>query len=200
MLAFLLASMALTFSPGPDILYVIAQSISNGKKYGIAVALGLVSGILVHTSFVALGISAAIRQSEYLFLGIKICGATYLLWLAYQVWKAPAGVAIAGTRQPRKGSWALFRQGFLMNVLNPKVTLFFLAFLPGFIDESRGEVVQQIYTLGLVFMLQALAIFVFVSWIADRLTVELRTNDRFAVFLKWLQIVVFITIAVMILT
>jgi len=200
MLAFLLASMALTFSPGPDILYVIAQSISNGRKYGIAVALGLVSGILVHTSFVALGISAVIRQSDYLFLAIKICGATYLLWLAYQVWKAPAGVTIAGTHQPRKGSWALFRQGFLMNVLNPKVTLFFLAFLPGFIDESRGEVVQQIYILGLVFMLQALAIFVFVSWIADRLTVALRTNDRFAIFLKWLQIVVFIGIAALILS
>lgn len=199
MLAFLLASMALTISPGPDILYVLAQSISNGRKFGIAVALGLVSGIIVHTSLIALGVSTLIRQSEFLFLAIKICGAAYLLWLAYQVFKSSATVAISGTRQPLKGWWSLVRQGFLMNVLNPKVTLFFLAFFPGFIEESRGGVLQQIYLLGFVFMVQAFIIFVLVSWIADRLTVLLRTNDRFAFYLKWLQIVVFIGIAVMIL-
>ncbi|MFN3640227.1 MAG: LysE family translocator, partial [Flavobacterium sp.] len=184
---------------GPDILYVLAQSISNGRKFGIAVALGLVSGIIVHTSLIALGVSTLIRQSEFLFLAIKICGAAYLLWLAYQVFKSSATVAISGTRQPLKGWWSLVRQGFLMNVLNPKVTLFFLAFFPGFIEESRGGVLQQIYLLGFVFMVQAFIIFVLVSWIADRLTVLLRTNDRFAFYLKWLQIVVFIGIAVMIL-
>ena len=86
-----------------------------------------------------------------------------------------------------------------MNVLNPKVTLFFLAFFPGFIDESLGNVTQQIYLLGFLFMLQAFLIFSFVSIVADQLTVFIRTNQKFALFLKWLQIVVFVGIAVLIL-
>lgn len=86
-----------------------------------------------------------------------------------------------------------------MNVLNPKVTLFFLAFFPGFIDESLGNVTQQIYFLGFLFMLQAFLIFSFVSIVADQLTIFIRTNQRFALFLKWLQIVVFVGIAVLIL-
>ena len=199
MLPFLLASIALTISPGPDILYVLTQSISNGKKYGIATALGLVSGVLVHTTLIALGVSAVIQQSEIVFTIIKILGACYLLWIAFQVYKAPASIAIANGNLKKKSFLSLFKQGFVMNVLNPKVTLFFLAFFPGFIDEKLGNVTQQIYTLGFLFMLQAFVIFSLVSIVADKLTVFIRTNEKFAVFLKWLQIVVFVGIAVLIL-
>jgi threonine/homoserine/homoserine lactone efflux protein len=94
---------------------------------------------------------------------------------------------------------ALVKQGFIMNVLNPKVTLFFLAFFPGFIDKKAGNVTQQIYVLGLVFMLQAFLIFATVSIVADKLTRFIRHNEKFAVFLKWLQIIVFLGIAVLIL-
>lgn len=199
MLPFLIASIALTISPGPDILYVLTQSISNGKKYGIATAAGLVSGILVHTTLIALGISAVLKQSEIVFTAIKILGACYLLWIAFQVYKAPALITFSAASGKHKTLRALFKQGFIMNVLNPKVTLFFLAFFPGFIDESLGKVTQQIYLLGFLFMLQAFLIFSLVSIIADKLTVFIRTNQKFALFLKWMQIVVFIGIAVLIL-
>ena len=196
---FLLASIALTLSPGPDILYVLTQSISNGKKYGIATALGLVSGILVHTTLIALGVSAVIKESEIIFTVIKIFGACYLLWIAYQVYKAPASITLNTSAKPQKSILALVKQGFIMNVLNPKVTLFFLAFFPGFIDEKAGSVTQQIYMLGFLFMLQAFLIFATVSILADKLTGFIRQNEKFAVFLKWLQIIVFVGIAVLIL-
>jgi threonine/homoserine/homoserine lactone efflux protein len=199
MLPFLLASIALTLSPGPDILYVLTQSISNGKKFGIATAAGLVSGILVHTTLIALGVSAIIKQSEIIFMGIKILGACYLLWIAFQVYKAPASIELNSNTGKKKSLLSLFKQGFIMNVLNPKVTLFFLAFFPGFIDEKLGNVTQQIYVLGFLFMLQAFLIFSLVSILADRLTIFIRNNNTFSVFLKWFQIVVFILIAVLIL-
>ena len=196
---FLLASIALTLSPGPDILYVLTQSISNGKKFGIATAAGLVSGIVVHTTLIALGVSAIIKQSELIFTGIKILGACYLLWIAFQVYKAPASIDLNADSKPKKSLLSLFKQGFIMNVLNPKVTLFFLAFFPGFIDEKLGNVTQQIYLLGFLFMLQAFIIFSLVSILADKLTLFIRNNNTFSVFLKWFQIVVFMLIAVLIL-
>lgn len=199
MLSFLLASIALTLFPGPDILYVLTQSISNGKKYGIATAVGLVSGILVHTTLIALGISAVIKEAEIIFTVIKIFGACYLLWIAYQVYKAPASITLNTSAKPQKSMLALVKQGFIMNVLNPKVTLFFLAFFPGFIDEKAGNITQQIYVLGFVFMLQAFLIFATISIVADKLTGFIRHNEKFAQFLKWLQIIVFVGIAVLIL-
>lgn len=196
---FLLTSIALTLSPGPDILYVLSQSISNGKKFGIATAAGLVSGILVHTTLIALGISAIIKQSEIIFTGIKILGACYLLWIAFQVYQAPATIDLMTSNKQKKSVLSLFKQGFVMNVLNPKVTLFFLAFFPGFIDEKLGNVTQQIYLLGFLFMLQAFVIFSMVSILADRLTVFIRNSNSFSAFLKWFQIAVFVAIAVLIL-
>lgn len=199
MLSFLLASMALTLSPGPDILYVLTQSISNGKKYGVATAAGLVTGILVHTTLIALGVSAMLKQSELIFTLIKITGACYLLWMAFQVYRAPASVDLQTPNGPKKPLFSLFKQGFLMNVLNPKVTLFFLAFFPGFIDGTSGNITQQIYFLGFLFMLQAFVIFSLVSILADKLTVFIRNNNRFILFLKWFQILVFTVIALLIL-
>jgi threonine/homoserine/homoserine lactone efflux protein len=196
---FLLASIALTLSPGPDILYVLTQSISNGKRYGIATAAGLVSGILAHTTLIALGISAIIKQSELIFTGIKILGACYLLWIAFQVYKSSSSIDLKTSTNQKKSLLSLFKQGFIMNVLNPKVTLFFLAFFPGFIDEKLGNVTQQIYLLGFLFMLQAFVIFSLVSILADKLTVFIRNNNSFSVFLKWFQIVVFVLIALLIL-
>ncbi len=199
MLSFLLASIALTLSPGPDILYVLTQSISNGKKSGIVTAAGLVTGILVHTTLIALGVSAMIKQSELIFTIIKITGACYLLWIAFQVYRAPASVDLKTHNGRKKPVFSLFKQGFIMNVLNPKVTLFFLAFFPGFIDGTSGNVTQQIYLLGFLFMFQAFAIFSLVSILADKLTVFIRNNNQFILFLKWFQILVFAVIALLIL-
>lgn len=197
---FLMASVLLTISPGPDIIYVLVQGMSNGKKYGIITALGLVSGIIIHTSLVAFGISAIIKQSDALFLGIKIFGAAYLLYLAVQVYKSEGQIVVNGGEvSQKKELFSLFKRGFLMNVLNPKVAIFFLAFFPGFLWEPAGNTVAQFYTLGFLFMLQAFLIFSTVAILAGRISVYLQRHPYSGVIFKWLQILVFVGIAVFIL-
>ena len=198
-ISFLIASSLLTVMPGPDIIYVLLQSISNGKKYGIITALGLVSGIIVHTTLIALGVSEMVKQSENIYLAIKIFGAFYLFYLAYKVYKAPASIEIPENELVKENFTTLFKRGFFMNVLNPKVGLFFLAFFPGFINLHNGNTILQIYTLGFLFMLQALIIFSFVSILADKMTSFLRENKKFNHYLKYVQIVIFIGIGIFIL-
>ncbi len=193
---FLTASILLTLSPGPDIIYVLVQSISNGKKAGIVTTLGLVSGILIHTSLVAFGVSAVIKASPILFTLIKIFGALYLFYLAYKVFKSDSSIAINDV--PPKRSRNLFRQGFIMNVLNPKVTIFFLAFFPGFLWEPNGNTVLQFYILGFLFLLQALLIFGTVALLAGKISGYLLQHQKSSVILKWIQIVVFIGIGILI--
>ncbi|CAM4233566.1 LysE family translocator [Gillisia hiemivivida] len=197
LIPFLTASILLTLSPGPDIIYVLVQSISNGKKAGIATTLGLVSGILIHTSLVAFGVSAVIKASPILFSLIKIFGALYLFFLAYKVFKSDSSIAIDGV--PQKSSKNLFRQGFIMNVLNPKVTIFFLAFFPGFLWEPEGNTILQFYILGFLFILQALLIFGAVALLAGKISEYLMQHRRSGVFLKWIQVVVFVGIGILIL-
>jgi len=127
LLSFIGASMLLTIMPGPDIIYVLVQSMTNGKKYGIVTSLGLVSGIVIHTTLVAFGVSALIKQSENIFFAIKLFGAIYLLYLAYLTYKSDEELVL-NEKADRKSLVKLFKQGFFMNVLNPKVSIFFLAF------------------------------------------------------------------------
>jgi len=198
-ISFLSASVLLTFMPGPDIIYVIVQSITNGKKYGIVTALGLVSGIIVHTTYIAFGLAALIHKSDTLFMIIKIFGAAYLFYLAYKTYQHSADIDLKTKVKIKPDLFQLYKQGFVMNVLNPKVALFFLAFFPGFIVTSYGNITVQIYILGLLFMIQAFLVFTFVSVISDRLTGFLRDNLKFEKFLKWFQIAVFIAIGFFIL-
>ncbi|MCB7480982.1 LysE family translocator [Christiangramia sediminis] len=199
LIPFLTASILLTFSPGPDIIYVLVRSMAYGYKQGIITALGLVSGILIHTSLVAFGVSAIIKQSDNIFLFIKILGALYLLYLAYQVYKSDPKIAFSSEGISDKSMFSLFKQGFIMNVLNPKVGIFFLAFFPGFLWEPNGNTVVQFYILGAVFMLQALLIFSGVAVLADKISVYIKSHPKSGVFLKWMQVVIFILIAALIL-
>jgi len=191
--------MLLTISPGPDNIYVLMQSITHGKKFGIATAFGLVLGIIIHTSLIAFGVSAIIQNSPKLFFIIKLIGAMYLLYLAYKVYKTSSKIEFDDNAVPKKTVVELIQQGFIMNVLNPKVTIFFLAFFPVFIDVSNENTTQQIYTLGFLFMLQAFLIFSTLAIVADKSTAFLRDNKRFSTILKWVQIVVFVGIAIFIL-
>ena len=197
--AFVLASVALTISPGPDIIYVLMQGMVNGKKYGIATAAGLVTGIIVHTTLVAFGVSAIIKQSDSLFLVIKICGALYLLYLAYKVFKSKEEITLSNSTIKKKSLQALFKQGFIMNVLNPKVTIFFLAFFPGFIFSNSMPHVWQFYILGFIFMLQAFIIFCLVAILSGSISKYLLQHKHMQTILKWLQILVFIGIGIFIL-
>ncbi len=151
--SFLVAAMLLAIMPGPDIIYVLVQSMTNGKKYGIATSLGLVSGIIIHTSLVAFGVSALIKQSENIYFAIKLFGALYLLYLAYLTFKSDEELVL-NEKADRKSLLKLFKQGFIMNVLNPKVSIFFLAFFPGFLYSSSQSTVVQFYVLGGLFMLR----------------------------------------------
>jgi len=198
LISFIGASMLLTIMPGPDIIYVLVQSAANDKKYGIATSLGLVSGIIVHTSLVAFGVSAIIKQSENIYFIIKLFGALYLLYLAYITYKSNDEVLL-NTKAEKKGLLKLFKQGFIMNVLNPKVSIFFLAFFPGFLYSSTQSTIIQFYVLGGLFMLQALIIFSMVSVLSGNFASYLKAHPKFNTNIKWFKILVFVGIAIFIL-
>ncbi len=194
LISFVGASTLLTIMPGPDIIYVLVQSISNGKKYGIATSLGLVLGIIIHTSLVAFGVSAIIKQSEYLFFTIKLFGVFYLLFLASQAYKSEED-ALVLKKVKRKKLIKLVQQGFIMNVLNPKVSIFFLAFFPGFLFSETKSTIVQFYILGFLFMLQAFLIFSLVSVLSGNVASYLQTHPTFQKKIKWFKVIIFIAIA-----
>jgi threonine/homoserine/homoserine lactone efflux protein len=198
LLSFIGASMLLTIMPGPDIIYVLVQSMTNGKKYGIVTSLGLVSGIIIHTTLVAFGVSALIKQSENIFFAIKLFGAIYLLYLAYLTYKSDEELVL-NEKADRKSLVKLFKQGFFMNVLNPKVSIFFLAFFPGFLYSSSQNTTIQFYVLGGLFMFQALLIFSLVSLLSGNFASYLKTHLTFNSKIKWFKILVFVGIAIFIL-
>jgi threonine/homoserine/homoserine lactone efflux protein len=199
LLSFVLATSALAFSPGPDNIFVLMQSITNGKQYGLATVAGLISGCIVHTTLVAFGVSAIIKANDNLFLAIKLLGALYLLYLAYKVFRGDSRIEFSNTSAPKKSLMQLFKQGFIMNVLNPKVSIFFLAFFPGFLFSDTMSTVTQFYILGFLFMGVSLIIFSIIAILAGSISDYLKQNKNVGVVLKWLQIVVFIGIAILIL-
>jgi threonine/homoserine/homoserine lactone efflux protein len=173
--AFFVASVLLGLSPGPDNLFVMMQSAMYGRAAGLRVVLGLCTGLLGHTAAVAAGLAALVAASELAFQGLKLAGAVYLLWLAWQAFRAPVDEA-PGSEAPRLGGWALYRRGVVMNLTNPKVSIFFLAFLPQFADPAHGSVAMQIVVLGGVFILATLLVFGSVAWFAGLLGGLLRRS------------------------
>jgi len=199
LISFLIASFALAFSPGPDNIFVLTQSIVNGKKYGLATVFGLISGCLVHTTLVAFGVSAMIKANENLFFVIKLAGAFYLLYLAYKVFVTDAVISLSTEKIVQKTIGQLFKQGFVMNVLNPKVSIFFLAFFPGFLFSDVLSTVTQFYILGFLFMLVSLLVFSSIAILAGTISETIKKSNRIGLYLKWLQIIVFVAIAIFIL-
>ena len=194
-----MATSALAISPGPDNIYVLVQSVTNGKKYGLATVCGLITGCIIHTTLLAFGVSAIIKANENIFLGIKILGACYLFFLAYKVYKSSASLKLESNPESKRSLKGLFVQGFFMNVLNPKVTIFFLAFFPGFLSSDTLSTVWQFYILGAVFMLVSFIIFSAIALLAGQIKTYTLNHKNSGVVLKWLQIIVFVGIAVFIL-
>ncbi len=180
-LYFLLTSVLLTLAPGPDILYLLAKSLADGAKSGIVLACGLVSGIFFHTLLVMLGVAALIQSSPMALTLLKYFGAAYLLFLAFGAFKS-SGEMKLGKADTTISYKALYRRGVLMNVLNPKVLLFFLAFLPQFINISETSASLQIALLGLTFAIQGLVIFSLVAVCADRLRKVILGNKNLGKF------------------
>ncbi|WKA55646.1 LysE family translocator [Planococcus shixiaomingii] len=160
--AFLGAAVLLTLMPGPDNLFVLAQSIAKGKNAGISTSLGLCTGLLFHITAATVGLSALVYQSGLAFALVKYAGAAYLLYLAYKSFREKSS-AIHLSSDNSLGSKALYKRGVIMNLLNPKVSLFFLALFPQFINYSLGNVPGQMLVYGLIFLLQALVIFSLIS-------------------------------------
>lgn len=197
LISFSIATLALAISPGPDNIYVLTQSLANGTKSGIATTAGLISGCIVHTTLLAFGLSAILIASEEIFYGIKVLGAFYLLYLAYKVYKSDSDISISN-KAPKKSYLQLFKTGVIMNLVNPKVMIFFLAFFPGFLWDKDGNTIVQFYILGIVFMIVSFLTFSSIALAAGRISKLLLEWKSMGVVLKWLQIVVFVGIAVFI--
>lgn len=196
LIGFILATAALAFSPGPDNIFVLTLSMANGKKYGLAVVAGLMTGCLVHTSLLAFGVSEIIKRSDTLFWVIKGFGAIYLLYLAFMVFREGSSIELSQGETTTLKLSALFKKGFWMNVLNPKVTIFFLAFFPGFLFSESLSTVIQFYVLGLLFIVVSSTIFGGIALMAGSISQYITKTPGVGLFFKWLQIVVFVGIAV----
>ena len=199
LISFILAVSILAISPGPDNIFVLMQSVVHGKKYGLATIIGLMTGCIVHTTFVALGISAIIKENNTIFLGIKILGAVYLLYLAYKVITGGSEISMSTKKIDKKTPFQLFKIGFIMNVLNPKVTLFFLALFPGFLFSEILPISLQFYTLGALFILVSFVVFSLIAILGGTISEKIKTSKNIGVWLQWMQVFVFIGIAVFIL-
>ncbi len=175
--AFLGVSLLLGITPGPDNIFVLVQSASHGRRAGMLVVLGLCGGLVVHTTAIALGLAAVFAASETAFVVLKFAGAGYLAYLAWQAFGAPisdSGGAPPAALKPQQ----LFARGVLMNLSNPKVVFFFLAFLPQFVDAARGSVALQLAQLGAIFMVATLVSFGAISFFAATLGQRLRGSAR----------------------
>src|SRR6476646_8919574 len=149
LLLFLAAGLALNVTPGPDMLYVAARGAGEGRSAGIASALGIGAGTLVHIALVAAGLAAVLAAVPVAYLAIRLGGAAYLVYLGVRGLMARPSAAASPLEPASLG--VIFRQGVITNVLNPKVALFFLAFLPQFVDPTRGNPALQVIALGLIF-------------------------------------------------
>jgi threonine/homoserine/homoserine lactone efflux protein len=195
---FVVASLVLIAIPGPDMMFVIAQGAAGGRRGGIAAGLGIASGNLFHTAFAALGASVIFRASPVAFRMLALAGAGYLTWLAFGAARAalrPAGGTIA-TAAPRDAAGA-FGRGALMNVLNPKIALFFLAFLPPFADPARGPVWLQTGMLGLAFAVMVAVAYGPLGAMAGRAGAHLAGigNGRAGRWGRWLLAAVYLALA-----
>lgn len=172
---FITVSWALIIAPGSDMLYVITRGMTHGRRAGMLSALGVICGILVHTTAAALGLTLIFQTSGMAFLVVKYLGAAYLIYLGIKSWQEK-NVFTLQTSSSTVSSQQLFWQGVLSNVLNPKIAIFFLAFLPQFVDKSSNQVTLQLVTLGLTFAFLGLLFLVVVgyssgtigSWITRR--------------------------------
>ena len=177
-LSFFAASVFLSFAPGPDNIFVLLQSASHGFRAGFFVILGLCTGLVFQTLCATLGLAAVVAASPWLFAAICIAGALYLLWLAWGAWHAPVVVEGPGAaaRAPLLLPAAAWRRGTIMNITNPKVQIFFLAFFPQFLEKGTGAspVWVQMLLMGLTFILATLIVFTFIAYLAGAVASRLR--------------------------
>lgn len=193
-LAFFGIALLLGFTPGPDNLFVMMQSATHGRRAGFCVVLGLCCGLLVHTTAVALGLAAVFAAAPAAFTLLKFAGAAYLAYLAWQAWRAPAA-AQPDQPAPQMHPGRMLVRGFIMNLTNPKVIFFFLAFLPQFVAPGLGPVALQLCWLGCLFILATLVSFGIITCFAAMLGERLKRSDAMQGILNRLSSLVFAGLA-----
>ncbi len=182
---FVAVSWALIIAPGPDMLYVITRGMTHGRKAGIVSAVGVIGGILVHTTAAALGITLIFQTSAVAFLVVKYLGAIYLIYLGVKAWRDKSAFSLQASTSS-VSSQSLFWQGVLSNVLNPKIAVFFLAFLPQFVDQASSQVTLQMAILGMTFAGFGLCFLVVVGYFAGAVGAWLTRSPQYTNTLRWL--------------
>ena len=179
---FITVSWALIVAPGPDMLYVISRGMTHGRRAGIVSAVGVICGILVHTIAAALGLTLIFQTSALAFLIVKYLGAVYLIYLGIKSWREK-NIFSLQTSSPATSN-QLFWQGVLSNVLNPKIAIFFLAFLPQFIDRESGQVTLQLMTLGLTFAFLGLCFLLVIGYFSGTIGSWFNRRPQYS---QWFQ-------------
>jgi threonine/homoserine/homoserine lactone efflux protein len=194
LITFFTASVLLGLAPGPDNIFVLTQSALRGRVAGIVVMFGLCTGLIVHSTAVALGVAVIFQTSAVAFSLLKFIGAGYLAYLAWQAFHA-SSEKVSSKSNGEAGRWNLYRRGIIMNITNPKVSIFFLAFLPQFADPSRGAISSQIFLLGGVFIVATILVFGGVAILAGALGQRLSRSDRIQGVLNKIAATVFLGLA-----
>ena len=197
--SFTIAAAVLAVAPGPDNLFVLLQSAMYGARAGIFVTLGLCVGVFIQTLLAAFGVAAVVAASPTLLMIIQFAGAAYLLYLAWGAWRAPVGGddKADASKYPRLTNFQLWRRGILMNITNPKVLIFFLAFFPQFIvkDATETQVMIQMLIMGMTFLVCTLVVFSAIAWCAGTLADRLR-SPKVQTILNKVSAVIFTILAI----
>ncbi|MCT4656857.1 MAG: LysE family translocator [Cohaesibacter sp.] len=181
---FFAAAIMLSITPGPDLVFILSRALAHGKKIGVAAALGVSTGALVHALAAALGLSAILATSATAFMVVKYIGAAYLIYLGIKALRAKEGALSFKDGNGKHGSfWSAFRQGMLIDVLNPKVAIFFMAFLPQFIAPEAGAIFSHTIILGLLVVLTGFSLEVLIILVAAPLGHYLKNNPKVALWL-----------------
>lgn len=193
---FIAASFLLCLAPGPDNIYVLTQGMTKSKKAAIVTTLGLTSGLIIHTSAAAFGISVIFQTSEIAFNIVKYVGAAYLLYIAYQAFKYRNEKLDLSVQNSASELKKLYVKGFIMNILNPKVSIFFLAFLPQFVNTASGNVPMQMITLGGVFMLLTIVVFSSIGIAGNLLSAKLLEKPNIVKYMNILTSFVLVSLGI----
>ncbi|HEX8076210.1 MAG TPA: LysE family translocator [Chthoniobacterales bacterium] len=181
---FITTGVLLNLTPGPDTLYILGRSIAHGRRAGVASALGISVGSIFHTCAAALGLSAFLATSAWAFTFVKLAGAAYLIFLGVRALFERERELAMPAHFKRRGTGVAFRQGIVTNILNPKVALFFLAFLPQFIDTTAPSKAAAFVILGLTFVATGTIWCLILAWFSSVFSARLRANATFA---QWLN-------------